>query len=140
MSVTNFAKYHLIDAGFDLAADTIKVMLLNTSHTTNVDTQEYIDDVSANQVSGTGYTAGGATLTGKSITKDNTNNRAYFDAADVTWSNTTLTNVRYAVIYKDTGTPGTSPILCIKDLGQTYNPTGANFTISWNSGGILRIA
>ena len=139
MSVTNFAKYHLMDGGFDLNTNTIKCALLNTSHTTNIDTQEYWDDVSTNEVSGTGYTAGGKELSGKSINKDNSNNLAYFDATDVSWTNATLSNVKHACIYKDTGTPGTSPILCIITMANTYNVTGATFTIVWSANGIFKI-
>ena len=40
-------------------------MLLTNSHSNDPDTQEFIDDVSANQVSGTGYTAGGQLLPAK---------------------------------------------------------------------------
>lgn len=62
----------LMDGDIDLANDTIKVMLLTSSYTPDLD-HDFVDDVSANEVSGTGYTAGGATLASKAITDDDAN-------------------------------------------------------------------
>lgn len=138
MAIVNPVKKKLFDGDIDLVNDTIKVMLLTNAHTTNIDTQEFIDDVSANEVSGTGYTAGGATLAGKATTVDNTDDEGVFDANDVTWSNSTIT-ARYAVVYKDTGTPGTSPIIAIIDFGSDQTSSNADFTIQWSSEGILNL-
>ena len=58
----------------DWDSDTIKVALLSSSYTPNQDTHDYYDDVVGNEVSGTGYTTGGNTLSSKTITYDGTNN------------------------------------------------------------------
>lgn len=139
MALSNYAKGELLKGNIDCVNDTIKVMLLTSSHTTNVDTQDNISDVNANEVTGAGYTAGGATLANKSVTVDDANDKAYFDADNVTWSSSTIT-ARYAVIYKDTGTPATSTILDIKDFGQDETSSGGNFTIQWDAGGIFDIS
>lgn len=139
MAVTNFAKKHLLCGGFDLVNDTIKVAILNSNHVTDIDAQEYFDDVNTNEVSGTGYTAGGKELTGKAVNVDNTNNLAKFTASNVTWDNVTFTNGRYACIYKSTGDASTSPILCIKDFGINKSPAGTDFKIVWSPDGIFRI-
>lgn len=138
MSLPNTAKEKLMEGVFDLVNNTIKVMLLTSSHTTNIDTQEFIDDVSANEVSGAGYSAGGATLGSKTVTADNTDDEGVFDAADTAWSTATIT-ARYAVVYKDTGTPATSPILCIIDFGADKVSTGGTFQITWAAEGIVNI-
>lgn len=49
------------------ASDTIKVALLTSSYTPNYDTHDFFDDIT-NEVTGTGYTAGGATLGSKTVT------------------------------------------------------------------------
>lgn len=136
--IQNSFKKHIMNGGIDLDTDTIKVMLLTSSHSQDQDAHEFIDDVSANEVSGTGYTAGGATLGSKTITQDDTDNEGVFDAADVTWSTSTIT-ARYAAIYKDTGTPATSPIIAILDFGTDKVSSAGNFTISWNAEGILNL-
>jgi len=137
--VTNYAKSQLMLGVFDLDSDTIKVALLTSSHTDDPDNQMYFDDVNANEVSGTGYTAGGQALSNKHVSRDNTNDLAKFDADDVEWSSITASNVRYACVYKDTGNDATSPILCIIDFGTTYNPSGGKLKIIWGTDGIFRI-
>ena len=127
-----------MNGGIDLDTDTIKVMLLTSTHANNADTQEFIDDVSANEVSGTGYTAGGATLANKAVTQDNTDDEGVFDADDVSWAASTIT-ARYAVIYKDTGTPATSPIIAIIDFGEDKVSSAGAFTITWAAEGILNL-
>lgn len=136
MAITNYARQQFLRGTFDLLNNTVKVMLLTSSHSTNIDTQEVISDVSANEVAGTAYVAGGGTLANKAVTKDNTNDKGVFDADDLTWAASTIT-ARYAVIYKDTGTPSTSPILRIIDFGSNQSSSGGNFTLQWDAGGIL---
>jgi len=139
-TIVNMAKRLFMNGGIDFDTDTIKVMLLNNSHTTNIDDDEYIDDVSSNEISGSGYTAGGATLSSKTVTVDDTNDLAYADAANVQWNSADFT-AYYGVVYKDTGTPATSPIICIIDFdgAKTVNPDGT-FEIEWNASGIFKIS
>ena len=100
-----------------------------------MDAHDFVDDIT-NEISGTGYTAGGATLANKSVTKDNTNDQSVFDADDVTWSNSTLT-ARGAVLYKDTGTPATSSLIKYFDFVTDQSSTAAPFTVQFNAAGIL---
>lgn len=137
-AIPNSFKKHIMNGGIDLDTDTIKVMLLDSNHSNDIDAQEFIDDVSANEVEGTGYTAGGAALASKAVTQDDTDDEGVFDAADLTWSNSTIT-ARYAAIYKDTGTPATSPIVAIIDFGEDKVSSAGNFTITWAAEGILNL-
>jgi hypothetical protein len=130
---------HIMNGGIDFDTDTIKVMLLDSSHSNNIDTQEFIDDVSTNEVSGTGYTAGGATLGSVVVSADTTDDEGVVDAADTTWSSSTIT-AHYAAIYKDTGTAGTSPIALILDLGADKSSSAGDFTIQWDSEGVINAA
>ena len=49
-------------AVIDWDTDTMKVMLVTSSYTPSATTHDYISDADANEVSGTNYTAGGATI------------------------------------------------------------------------------
>ena len=138
MAVYNSYKKEVFNASIDLANDTLKVALLTSSYTPNIDTHEFFDDLT-NEVSGTGYTAGGKTITSPSVTQDNTNDIGKFDADDVTWASSTIT-ARYAVIYKDTGTPATSPLLAYVDFGSDKSSSAGDFVIQWNALGILNAA
>lgn len=122
----------------DFDSDTIKVALLTSSYTPNQDTHDYFNDVSSAEVTGTGYTAGGITLASKTATYDSGTNVIVLDAADVTWSSSTIT-ARYAVVYGSTGTSSTSPLIGYVDFGSDQSSTNGNFTITWDSTGIVRI-
>jgi len=122
----------------DFDTDTIKVALLSSSYTPDQDAHDYLNDVSTYEVSGTGYTAGGNTLGSKTATYDSANNVVVLDAADTTWSSSTIT-ARYAVVYGSTGTSSTSPLIGFVDFGSDQSSTNGNFTITWDSTGIVRI-
>ncbi|MCB9415409.1 MAG: hypothetical protein H6526_08995 [Actinobacteria bacterium] len=116
----------------DFDTDTIKVALL--SGYTPSQAHNYFDDVSADEISGTGYTAGGATLGSKTLVSSG--GVATFDAADTSWSSSTL-SATHAVVYLSTGTASTSPLLCYVDFGGTVASTGGTFAVTWNASGIL---
>jgi len=119
-----------------LALGTLKVMLATATHTPDQDAHDYINDVSANEASGTSYSAGGITLTTPTVTIDTATNTLAIDADDVTTASLSV-SCRWAVVYVDTGTPSTSPVLCYVDLSQGV---GGNITctgITWAAGGIL---
>lgn len=122
----------------DLDTDTVKVALVTSSYSPNQDTHDFFDDVT-NEVSGTGYTAGGATLTSPTVTLDTTNDRVDFDAADTSWTTSTIT-ARAAVIYKSTGTASTSPLIAYIDFTTDQISSAGTFLIQWNASGILRLA
>ncbi len=101
----------------DFDTDTIKVALLTNVYAPDATSDEFWSDISANEVSGNGYTAGGEALTAKTVTVNGTG-VVTFDAADVVWFEGAagFTNARYPVFYKDTGTPATSPLFVYHDF------------------------
>lgn len=129
----NSGKKKLWDGSIDLDSDTIKVAFATSSYTPDVDAHDFFDDIT-NEVTGTGYTAGGYTLANKSVTQDNTNNRAVFDADDLTSANTTVT-FRYTIFYKSTGTAGTSPLICYIDWGTDRVYTAETLVLQWATDG-----
>lgn len=127
-----------ISTAVNLASDTVKLMLLTSSHTPDVDAEVFIDDVSANECPASGtYSAGGVALT-KSSSTDDTDDEGVFDATDVSFTGATL-SARYAAIYKDTGTPGTSPIICVLDFGSTITSTAGTWSLPFHAEGILNL-
>lgn len=119
--IYNSAKGGLGDGSIDWNTDTIKMALVTSSYSPNQDTHVFFSDVT-NEISASGtYPAGGVTLT-CSVTIDNTNNRAIYDANDVSITSFTGT-FRYGVIYKSTGVASTSRLIAIIDF------TGANITV-----------
>ena len=122
----------------DYLSDSMKVMLCTSSYTPNQDSHVFKSDVT-NEVTGTGYTAGGVALTTKTLTYTGGTNTIAFDADDVTWASSTIT-ARYAVIYDATpGTDATRPLLAYVDFGADQSSSGSTFTIQWDAAGILKI-
>jgi hypothetical protein len=123
----------------DWDSDTIKVALLTNAYTPDQDAHNYLDDVVANEVSGTGYTAGGNTLANKTNSYNSSTNVIVLDADDTTWSSSTIT-ARYAVIYDASpATNATRPLIGYVDFGADQSSSNGNFTITWDATGIVRI-
>ncbi len=120
----------------DWVGDTIKVMLCTSSYTPDQDAHDFKDDIT-NEITGTGYTAGGATLGSKTLTYVGASNKLVLDAADTSWTTASFT-ARYAVVYKDTGSAATSPVLGYVDFTTDQTVTAATFTITWDADGVLK--
>lgn len=131
----NRAKYNLAKKLMDMSGDTIKVMLLANTYTFNAD-HNVPGDVNSNEISGTGYSAGGVALTTKTVTQDDTNDLMKFDADDSSWTTATFT-ARFATIWDDT--IATDDLILTIDFGSDKTVTAGTFTITWSANGIARL-
>ena len=137
--VTSF-KVGVLDGTFDFSsgtAQTFKIALYTSSATLGASTTAYS---ATNEVSGTGYTAGGNTLT-ISANPASSGTTAFLDFADTTFSNATIT-ARGALIYLADG--GTNPAVAVLDFGSDKSSTAGDFTIVFPTAdatdAIIRIA
>lgn len=121
----------------DLDTDTIRVSLHTSSYSVDQDADDYFDATS-DEISGTGYTADGEALGSKTVTYTGGTNKWVFDAADTSWTTSTLT-ARYAVVYEDTGTASTSALIGFQNFGADVSTTAGTFQITWNASGIVEI-
>jgi hypothetical protein len=92
---TTSFKVGLFNGQFNLATDTIKMALYNGNANLDQTTTAY---TSTNEITGTGYTAGGKAMTGVTISYDATNSVAYVNFNNVVWSPAAFT-ARCALIY-----------------------------------------
>jgi hypothetical protein len=119
---------------------TVKIALVTTSYTPNFDTHAFYSDLTG-EASGAGYTTGGQAVDSLTITQDNTNDRAVIDFADETFSTVTVTNVNAFVLYKDTGTPATSPLIAYIEFTEgTQSTVAGNFVVRPSATGVHTIA
>lgn len=126
-------KANLMNKEVDLEADTIKIILLNNSHSFTSGNNTY-SQVSANELAtGSGYTSGGATLASKAVTQGATTK---FDAADVEWTSASFT-AYHAVIYDDT--LDNDDLICSIDFGGAQTVTSGTLKIEWDSDGIITL-
>jgi hypothetical protein len=133
-------KVGILDGTFDFSSGTsqvFKIALYTSSATLDATTTAYSV---TNEVSGTGYSAGGNTLT-ISTNPTSSGTTAFLDFADTTWSTATIT-ARGAVIYLADG--ATDPAVAVLDFGSDKTSTAGDFTIQFPtadaSNAIIRIA
>lgn len=119
----------------DLGLETHKGALISNSATPNFDTHDHWSDLSANEVSGTGWAAGGVALTGTAVSVSS--GTLVYDATDVSESGTTLTNARAYVLYADA--LANDDLICLVDFGADYSTSSGTFSITWNASGIFTI-
>jgi len=122
-------------SGANSSADTYAVRLYSTATFNGADTT--LAGITGTEFStANGYTAGGAVLSGVSVSTVTTND-ATFDANDVQWtaSGGSIT-ASYAVLYNDTDS-GDPPVLFIDFDGAQTATDGSVFKIVWDAAGIV---
>ena len=142
-AVYNSFKADVLKAEFNLAngQDTLKMSLV-AGYVPNIDTDiDWATTAAPGSVefSATGnYTA--ATLANQAVSTDTANNRGKFDADDVTWSSLNLNNTSaspsHAVLWDDTH--ATKGLICYWEVTTASN--GGNYTLQFNTAGILTIS
>lgn len=118
-----------LDGEIDLLDDTIKIVLLDADASYSA-SDEFLDDVNTDAVATSGVLASKTTTAGA------------FDATDVTFTALTGAVCESWVLYKDTGTASTSPLIMWMDTKAdtsafSYTPNGSNFTINFGAGGVF---
>jgi hypothetical protein len=134
-AIYNKFKERVLLGEIDLVDDTIKVGLIATG-SPDIDAHEDWADISGNEESGTGYSAGGETLGSASVSFDSGTDTATFDGADVTWTGLDVGTPAYAVMYSDTH--ASDALIAYWTLGTTAS-NGGDYTLQWNSDGIITL-
>ncbi len=132
---SNKIKFLLASKGIDFANDVFKIILMASGFTFDKDTHHGYADVSGSELgTANGYTAGGNTLAGVSVTEDDVDDRT-----EVTWSNTSwvasggsIGPSPGAIVYDDTvTTPQADAIVGYIDFGGDQTQAdGGTATIS----------
>jgi hypothetical protein len=117
-------------ANNDIEAGTVKVALIDTGTYTYNSANQFWSSAASASV-GTPQTIGSKTYT-----------NGVFDGSDVTFTAVSGNTVEALIIYIDTGTAGTSPLVAFIDTGVTglpVTPNGGDITITWNASGIFAL-
>ena len=132
-------KQALLDGEMDFSSDTAqsyKIALYTSSASLDAATTAY---TTSNEVSGTGYTAGGNTLT-ISTAPTTSGTTAFLSFDTTTWSTATIT-ARGALIYQG---GGSTPAVAVLDFGGDKTSTAGDFQITFPTAdatnAIIRIA
>jgi hypothetical protein len=128
-------KSEILQEGHNLASDTIKIALYTSSATINATTTAYS---ATNEVSGTGYTAGGVTLTNQTVATANattSGGTAYFDADDPEWTSASFTAAG-ALIYNSTNA---DKAIAVLNFGGDFTVSSGTFRIVFPAAGTTAI-
>ena len=124
--LTNRFKQYILNADIDMAAVTINMALYNGS-SNGVNTDQYT--VTA-EVSGTGYVAKGKVMASVAISLDTSNNVAYVDWADVSWTSSTITATDALVFADSVTSPAADPTIGIFDFGGSRSSLSGTFLVT----------
>jgi hypothetical protein len=105
--------------------DNIKAVLVTSGYTPSTGTDQFLSDV-----------PGGDRVATSGNLASKTSTSGVADAADLTFTAVSGSAVAYAVLYKDTGTAGTSPLILIIDTATNLpvTPNGGDITVQWDNG------
>ena len=121
--LTNSFKQEMLQAGQNLATDTLKMALYTAFSDIGQATTAY---TTTNEVSGTGYTAGGEAVTGATISTDTQTGTVYVNFNNVSWPGANFT-ARGALIYNVTRSNKSVAVL---DFGSDKTFTSTNNTVT----------
>ena len=126
--IYNSAIDDMARGAIDFDTDTFKALLVTSSYSPQKDTDLKRSAVT-NEVTGTGYTAGGVT-TACTVTKDTANDRVTLQFAAVSWATSTIT-ARALVIYKSRGGASSADeLVAYNDFGSDVSSSGGTFSVA----------
>lgn len=115
-----------LEAQVNWMTDTMKCILVDTgAYTVQTATHKYLSDIATSA-----RVAGPVTLTAKSTAG------GAADAADCTFTSVSGASIEAIVIYKDTGSEATSPLIAWIDTatGLPITPNGGDIIVTWDNG------
>lgn len=115
----------------------VKVLMVTDSEVPNFDTHDFRNDITA-EVTGTGYTAGGVVITSTELTL--ASGVLTYDAADPSWSSSTIANAMAAVGYFGRGGASSADeLVFLSDFVTAASSSSGTFAIQWNAAGIFTV-
>lgn len=136
-NVYTIFKYEQGLKNINLSSDTLKIALFTNTYTPNQDTDVTYSSLAGEVATGSGYTAGGATLSGVTWAQDNTNHRGKLTATNPTWSPTANITFQTVVLYDST--VATNNLIAYWNFGSNQaTGSGGTFTLQFDpTNGVL---
>lgn len=140
--MASFIAYHkfkesqIKGPAIDFDTDDIRIALVKNTYVPDAALHSTFANVSANEVSGSNYAAGGAVIQNKTVTL--AAGVVKFDGDDITWgvNLSGFTDARYAILYSKTS----NQLVGVLDLGQNYGNSAGDFTLRFDAtGGIFTL-
>ena len=122
----DFSRQRFLEAQINWMTDTVKVILVDTgAYTPQTAVHQYLSDIPTSA-----RIAGPMTMAGKATTG------GAADANDVTFAAVTGASIEAIIIYVDSGTEATSPLIAYIDTatGLPITPNGGDIIVTWDNG------
>ncbi len=122
----DFARQRFLEAQINWMTDTIKAILVDTgAYTPQTAVHQYLSDIASSA-----RIAGPVTLTAKATTG------GAADAADITFTSVSGPSIEAIILFADTGTESTSPLIAYIDTatGLPITPNGGDIIVTWDNG------
>jgi hypothetical protein len=125
----------------ELDAGTFKVMFTDSGHTPDPDAHNFRDDLTADEVTGTGLSAGGVTVT-VTLDHDTANNRLRVFVSDISEATVTASDIKNAHLYKSLGGAASAdPLIGYVTFDNVLAPTAGTLAVDFDgTNGFLREA
>ena len=140
-NVKNIAKSRTWSADMDLNADDMRLILVMTNTTADTDVDaDNTGTYTLDEMDGTNYAR--QALANEAVNVDDTNDRAEFDADDVSISSlgNGTRQMQGALIHEHiTNDAGSFPFVFV-EFSSTINPGGSNFSVAWSAEGIAQLS
>lgn len=120
------ARERFLTGQFNWSTDSIKSVLVDTgAYTVSLTSHEFLSDISSSARVSTSGAFTSKTTTGGAA-----------DANDITFSSVSGPSIEAIVIYVDTGTEATSPLIAYIDTatGLPITPNGGDIIVTWDNG------
>lgn len=133
--LTDHARQLIIEGSLNLKTDTLKYILLDSSFSLDKD-DEYVSDIVAHEISGTGYTGGFGGSGRKSVGTrtsghNGTSHKAYIDAGDTTWTALDAGTIGAVGIIKEVGSDADSIFIGADNIvGKATNGSDWQYQVS----------
>lgn len=122
--------YDVAVGNIDLDTDTFYSILTTSAYTYNRATHTKRSDIT-NEITGTGYTAGGQAVTSVVVTKDTTNHKLSIVITPAVWSGATTLTARNLVVFKRRGGASSADeLVCVVNFSADESSSGGTFTVS----------
>lgn len=119
-------RQRFLEGQFNWLTDTIKCLMVDTAaYTANLAVHEFLSDIGSSARITTPVTLTSKASAGGAA-----------DAADVTFTSVSGPSIEAIIIYRDTGTEATSPLIAYIDTatGLPITPNGGDIIVTWDNG------
>lgn len=131
---------HLLDGSVIWGSDDVYLALASSSYTPDIDAHDFWNDVTANEVTGTNWSAGGVQADGETLSLVGASDRVEFDITDESTATVTLSDGKHLIVYTRTpGTDATRELIGYATFDTALAPAGGTLLLDFSANGFVYI-